>query len=309
MISSQASNLLAFPRVQSKKHSFSAHEALEQIRPSHAEVSQQLRNQLQTSLDINELLQMFFAISQRLINFSGLSFQHPPQHLNICHGQDNSDFRMDYRLELEGEYLGTLSLHCKDYLDDQQLASLESLTPALIFPLRNALKYHAVLHASMHDPLTGLRNRTGLSELLERDLQTARRNGSPLSVLMIDIDHFKSINDNFGHAGGDAALVAVAQQLKENLRTVDATFRFGGEEFMAILPNTNAPYVLHVAERLRQALEKTVIIHNGQRIKLSASFGVAIALENENQEDLIQRADGALYMAKSAGRNRVCLAD
>lgn len=308
MISSQASNLLAFPSAKSMECTLSAAKTLAEAHPSHVEVSQQLRNQLQTTLDVSELLHMFFTISQRLVSFSGLSFEHVAHRLNVSHGLDNCIFRIDYRLELDGEYLGNLSLHSMDCLDDQQLASLESLTPALVFPLRNALKYHAVLHAAMHDPLTGLRNRIGLSELLERDMQTAQRNGSPLSVLMIDIDHFKQINDTYGHSAGDAALVAVAQLLKQNLRTVDAIFRFGGEEFIAILPNTSTPCVLHVAERLRQTLEQLVITHKGQHIQLSASFGVAIAQEDDCQETLIQRADNALYIAKSNGRNRVYLA-
>jgi len=309
MNSSQASNLLAFPGFRSGKSQLLSHEALEQLRPSHSEVGQQLRNQLQTSLEINELLHMFFAASQRLLDFQGLSFRNAAQRINLSLGENNGAFRIDYQLELEGELLGVLSAHNADALDEQALSSLESLTSALVFPLRNALKYHAVLHASLHDPLTGVRNRAGMAELLERDLQSARRTGTPLSVLMVDIDHFKMINDQYGHAGGDAALIAVAQQLEENLRAVDAVFRFGGEEFMVVLPNTDMPYLLQVAERLRKSVEDMVVVHEGQRIKLSLSFGAAIVRKDESQHQLLQRADAALYMAKENGRNRVCLAD
>lgn len=309
MNSSQASNLLAFPGVLPKKHAFSAQEALEQLRPSHAEIGQQLRNQLQTSLDVSELLEMFFAASRRLLQYQGLSFRNAAQHLDISHGQNNCNFRIDYHLELEGQFLGVLSVHNAEVLDEHALGNLESLTPALVFPLRNALKYHAVLHASMHDPLTGVRNRASMSELLERDLQSSRRTGAPLSVMMVDIDHFKMVNDHYGHAGGDAALIAVAQQLKDQLRNVDAVFRYGGEEFLVVLPNTDMPYLLQVAERLRKSVENLAVVHEGQRIKLTVSFGAAVLQANENQQNLLQRADAALYMAKENGRNRVCLAD
>lgn len=304
-----ASNLLAFPAPVRSRQAVTAREALSNIRPSYAEIGQQLRNQLQTSLDVDELLQMFFNISQRLISYQGLSYQHPKQRLNIAHGKIDGDFRIEYRLELQGEFMGTLCIHDDQHPAEYTLVSLECLTPALAFPLRNALQYHALLHASLHDPLTGVRNRAGMAELLERDLQSAQRLNSPLSVLMIDVDHFKKVNDQHGHAGGDTALVAVAQQLQDNLRSVDAIFRFGGEEFLAVLPNTGLPYVLQVAERLRSAIESIQLYYEGQRIHLSASFGVAVSHPGENQDQLLQRADAALYMAKSTGRNRACLAD
>ncbi|MBS7326910.1 MAG: GGDEF domain-containing protein [Thiopseudomonas sp.] len=302
----RASNLLAFP---APAQAVSAREALSEMRPSHSEVGQQLRNQLQTSLDVGELLQMFFNASQRLISYQGLSFRHACHRLEIVKGTVNGNYRIDYRLELEGEFLGMLCIHDEHPLEEHRLVSFECLTPALAFPLRNALKYVALLHASLHDPLTGARNRAGMAELLERDLKSAQRLGSPLSVLMIDVDHFKHVNDQHGHAGGDTVLIAIAQQLQENLRSVDAIFRFGGEEFLAVLPNTGLPYVLQVAERLRHAIEKMQVFHEGQRIRLSASFGVAVSQSKENQEMLLRRADTALYMAKQTGRNRVCLAD
>lgn len=308
MNSSQASNLLVFPGVLPKKRAFSIQEALEQTRPSHAEVGQLLRNQLQTTLDVADLLEMFFATSQRLLHYQGLSFRHAGQHLDISHGHVDGNFRIDYHLELENQFLGVLSLHNSTGLDEHALSSFESLTPALIFPLRNALKYHEVLHASLHDPLTGVRNRSGMTELLERDLQLSRRAGSSLSVLMVDIDHFKMINDRFGHAGGDAVLIAVAQLLKDQLRNMDAVFRYGGEEFLLVLPNTDMPYLQQVAERLRKSVENLAVVHDGKRIKLSVSFGAAVMRPNESQHDLLQRADDALYQAKEQGRNRIGVA-
>lgn len=304
MNSSQASNLLAFP----DKRQLAVPRALDQARPSFAKVGQQLRNQLQTSLEVSELMGMFFSSSQQLVDYQGLSFRYPLQNLHLELGEINHAFRMDYHLELSGEFLGILSVHYKRELDEHELVSLETLTPALVFPLRNALKYHAAVFAAQHDPLTGVRNRASMDELLLRDLQAARRMNSPLSVLMLDIDHFKSINDNYGHAGGDAALIAVARQLQEKLRTVDAIFRFGGEEFLVVLPNTDVPYVLYIAERLRKAIANLLVMHDGERINVKASFGAALADQHESPDRLLQRADYALYQAKQQGRNQVCLA-
>lgn len=308
MTFSQASNLLAFPDVLPGKYQVSAQQALEQMRPSHAEISQQLRNQLQTSLEVSELLGMFFSTSQQLVNYQGLSYHNPAQLLRFKLGTHSGAFRIDYHLELEGESLGTLSLYNTDTLAEHALVSLESLTPLLAFPLRNALKYHAVLHASLHDPLTGVRNRASMAELLERDLHSAHRMGTRLSVLMLDIDHFKSINDLHGHAGGDAVLIAVAHLLQDKLRNVDAIFRYGGEEFLIVLPNTGEPQVMLVAERLRQRIADMVVVHASKRINISVSFGAAVAKLNERQQTLLERADTALYAAKNSGRNRVCLA-
>lgn len=303
----QVSNLLAFPAPA--RPAVNAREALSKVRPSHSEIGLQLRNQLQTSLDVAELMQMFFSASQRLTDYQGLSFRHARQRLDIAKGRIDGGYRVEYRLELEGEFLGMLCIHHDREPEEHMLVSLECLTPALAFPLRNALKYNALLHASLHDPLTGVRNRAGMAELLQRDLQSAQRLGKPLSVLMIDVDHFKQVNDEYGHASGDTALIAIAQQLQDNLRSVDAVFRFGGEEFLAVLPNTEMPYVLQVAERLRQAIEQMHVYHEGCRIRLSASFGVAVSQPDESQDQLLQRADAALYMAKQTGRNRVSLAD
>ena len=152
------------------------------------------------------------------------------------------------------------------------------------------------------DPLTGLLNRRALTELAQRAMAHARRHGSPLSVVLIDIDHFKQINDRHGHAAGDAVLVSLARLLKSHLREDDACARLGGEEFLLLLPATRLDQALQVAEKLRQLIAGEVLAAG---IRCSSSFGVCSSDGNLDFDQLLQRADTALYRAKAGGRDRV----
>ncbi len=158
------------------------------------------------------------------------------------------------------------------------------------------------------DALTGIANRLQVFELGERDVQLAQRHSKPLSVLVIDIDLFKSVNDRWGHPVGDRVIRHTAEVIRSALRTSDVAGRVGGEEFIAILPETDAEGARSVAERLRISIEKSerVTTPDGQVVRYTISVGVAqIRLGDTCFESLFQRADGALYQAKEGGRNRV----
>jgi diguanylate cyclase (GGDEF)-like protein len=158
---------------------------------------------------------------------------------------------------------------------------------------------------AMTDPLTGLLNRYGLQHILARALSETRRYNRPLSCLMIDLDHFKAVNDLQGHAAGDAALQQVATVLTENVRGSDVVFRHGGEEFLVLLPETDLEGALSLAEKIRQATQ-TRSFGDGERVfNLTLSAGAATLWDNESGNDMIARADMALYQAKEQGRNRV----
>jgi diguanylate cyclase (GGDEF)-like protein len=161
-------------------------------------------------------------------------------------------------------------------------------------------------HLSHHDALTGLLNRRAIEYLLDREDQRLQRFGDPFSVLLIDIDHFKRINDRLGHAAGDAVLCAVARTLQVKAREVDRVARYGGEEFCVLLPHTLHEGGLQAAERLREAVAQTSIPWNDELISVSISTGLACAAEaGETLQALLTRADEALYQAKAEGRNRV----
>ena len=173
-------------------------------------------------------------------------------------------------------------------------------------------KLRARLHASLqqiavlatHDALTGLWNRRQIDLDLEAAIEHARRHGSTLCVALVDVDHFKAVNDRYGHAMGDEVLIRVAGCLADSLRAGDRVGRFGGEEFLLVLPATTMAEVSSLAERLRERLETLQTLPAGER-PVTASFGLAAWRGAESAADLVRRADQALYRAKHAGRNRV----
>lgn len=158
-----------------------------------------------------------------------------------------------------------------------------------------------------HDPLTGLANRRVASARLEAERQRALRQGVSLSVLMLDLDRFKRINDRWGHVHGDTVLVAVAQALTGELRGADLAVRYGGEEFMAILPDTASAGAMQVAERIRERIAELRIALPEATETITVSIGVATLFPEDTVETIVARADTALYVAKEAGRNR-CVA-
>jgi len=154
------------------------------------------------------------------------------------------------------------------------------------------------------DSLTQIYNRRKFTEVLNKELERARRYKHPLTLIMCDIDYFKSINDQYGHTQGDVVLQAFSKSLKDNLRTIDFYARWGGEEFIILLPHIPPKEAKMVAEKLCFAISRLTF---EQDIKVTASFGVSCLQENDPDEQaLIKRADDALYQAKDGGRNRVC---
>lgn len=156
------------------------------------------------------------------------------------------------------------------------------------------------------DALTGVLNRRALEMEADRELARSARSGSPLAVLMLDIDHFKKLNDAFGHAAGDGALCSLVNLVKQELRNTDVVARFGGEEFIALLPDTDLAGAQETAERLRQAIHSLRTPYEHAMLQFTVSIGVAQAYPDDTRwEMLLHRADKALYEAKAAGRNRV----
>lgn len=156
------------------------------------------------------------------------------------------------------------------------------------------------------DPLTGLWNRRYLLGALDRAIAAAPRHGSQLALAMIDVDHFKAINDTHGHAAGDAALRTLARSMQAALRPQDVLARFGGEEFVVLLHDSGSAEALGAAERWRTTLAAQRTLHDGREIRFTVSIGVATWHVGEPADQLVREADEQLYLAKSRGRNRVC---
>lgn len=163
------------------------------------------------------------------------------------------------------------------------------------------------------DFLTGIWSRRALFDIAERELARAHRTKRPLSLLVFDVDHFKKLNDSFGHAAGDQVLIVIAQRATQEIRVMDYVARIGGEEFAVLLPEVDASSAFVIAERLRGSLNDYAYpeldkFNVGMPISVSVSIGIASATENESISELLNRADKALYQAKAAGRNTVSLA-
>ncbi len=160
------------------------------------------------------------------------------------------------------------------------------------------------------DALTGLHNRGWLDEMFGREIQRSTRDGLTACLLMIDVDHFKNINDEYGHLAGDRVLVAVGESIRKPLRPNDLVARFGGEEFSVLLPETSLQNAVTIAERLRERISETdpVIIDNKELAKVTVSIGVAEFKPGDSLETMIASADAVMYQAKKAGRNCVRVA-
>jgi diguanylate cyclase (GGDEF)-like protein len=158
------------------------------------------------------------------------------------------------------------------------------------------------------DALTGLLNFRGFEERLAQEMERTRRLDDPTCLIMIDIDHFKRVNDRHGHEIGNQALIHLAAQLQAALRQLDIPCRFGGEEFALILPSTRLAQAVQVAERIRSKIETTPLNIGHQRIPLTVSLGLAVfsPLDDLSVTELLKSADGYLYQAKHSGRNCIC---
>ena len=272
-----------------------------------AQVRQQLVLQLQTSLEPQRILGLFFREIQRLVTLDALSYQHKTSDLRLEFGQ-RGHHSISYSLSHEGEHLGELTFRRNQRFTEQEQGNLESLLSALLFPMRNALLYRVATQSALRDPLTDTGNRVAMDQTLQREIDMSRRHLQPLSLLMLDIDHFKCINDTHGHSAGDEVLKAVAASIKGQLRNVDMVFRYGGEEFLILLSNTGREAAAMVGERLRFATQTREYLADGKSIELTVSLGCSTLLPGESAESLLRRADSALYVAKREGRNRLAMA-
>ncbi|MCW8400474.1 diguanylate cyclase [Legionella sp. PATHC038] len=163
-----------------------------------------------------------------------------------------------------------------------------------------------LLDQSIHDALTGLYNRRYLEETLDRELILSEHNNYPISIIMGDLDHFKMVNDHFGHLAGDEVLRVFGTLLKQHARHGDIYCRYGGEEFLLVLPKVEKPLAIERAEQVRSTMAAAPILYGASAISVTASFGVAtFPKDGRTGDELISAADSALYAAKAAGRNRV----
>ncbi|HHJ38799.1 MAG: hypothetical protein AXA67_00530 [Methylothermaceae bacteria B42] len=260
---------------------------------------------MQTTLALDHLLSLFSEEIQQWLPHDGFRYRNQKFSLEISGGKQ-SMHSCNYTLTLDEESLGELTVFRRKRFSDAELKRLENLLSNLFYPLRNALTYYQALQSAYTDPLTGLYNRTALNDAFQREWKLAQRQRQPLSLLALDIDHFKKINDTYGHAAGDIALIKIAEILRKTVRASDLVFRHGGEEFLVLLNNTGIEGAKLLAERIRKAIAAKDCSDIDPELSITTSIGVAsLNHPEETPQQLLKRADEALYRAKRNGRNLV----
>ena len=205
-----------------------------------------------------------------------------------------------------------LNYDINDYKTKTELTS-ERLFATMITSLRSykdITTIEKLYKMCITDGLTGLITHSYFEFLLDKEIERAKRYKNPFSIVMFDVDHFKSFNDTYGHPVGDRVLKAISKTVKDLLRKVDVVARYGGEEFSIILPETDISGAMVISEKLRKAVEMLEFIHEGHPLKITISMGVAGFTDDSMLvSDIIKKADDAMYNSKTFGRNRVSLAD
>jgi len=274
----------------------------------HEQLPLRIAAMLQSTLDIEEIIQLFAEYLKSAISHESINYYNARLGITINTG-NTAAHNCRYQLVVSGEPLGEIALHRHWPFTDEERKIFEHTLCCLIYPLRNAMLYRQALHAAHKDPLTGVLNRSTLDETLQREIKLSLRYEQPLSVIIVDIDHFKQINDTYGHAQGDCVIKAVTDRTATCIRGTDILFRFGGEEFVVVLNSTDLDGAYFLADRIRHVIDQAPCFCNGQAIPVTISAGVACLHLEEKQKDFFNRADHALYQAKEKGRNRICVAN
>jgi diguanylate cyclase (GGDEF)-like protein len=214
-------------------------------------------------------------------------------------------------LTVEGEILGCISLNSDqpNAFDAQDLQFLSVIGYQMAATLKHFQRFSSIKNIAIYDTLTGLHNRRYFEERLAVDAQKAFYGGTPLSLVMVDIDLFKKVNDTFGHTEGDQVLCQISSLLKSSVRKKDTVARYGGEEFILILPEAGLEESFVIAERIRRLVESTPLEVGGAQVNLTLSMGISNFPSHraKSKEELVKMADQALYDAKRGGRNKVCI--
>ncbi len=227
----------------------------------------------------------------------------------ILEGTEDSvaeEHNLGFPLVVGGNAVGVLGVRTNGPVDDDRRRAIEAAAALVAVSLKNVQLFREVRESGLRDALTGCWTRAHAFEVIDSELRRARRTQLAMSVILFDIDRFKEVNDRVGHRCGDSVLTAVGRRMRDVLRSSDLKCRYGGEEFLVVLPETSLNGAGRVAETLRREIAERPIPWAGEALAITASFGVTQAMPGESSIDaIIGRADAALYQAKRDGRNCV----
>ncbi len=264
------------------------------------ELQLKLPSLLGASLDPSVVLEHFFDEIREDLEIGHLDLRCIDDSYSFQSGH-KSLHRLSYDLNVDNVPLAAIGFERNALFSEQEMIWIEHAMVHLVKPLQHALLYRKACNTALTDSLTGLYNRRALEDALSRHVDHCERYHRNAAMLMIDVDHFKQINDKHGHMKGDAVLVEMSHQFHSSLRAGDEAFRFGGEEFVLLLANCDLQGGLVLGERLRTTIEQ----HTLSSIACTISLGLACYQPGESAERWLSRADSALYEAKKQGRNRL----
>jgi diguanylate cyclase (GGDEF)-like protein len=260
-----------------------------------------LPEQLQTTLELAQQLQMFSMAVGKILPVTALTLLTAVGEYKAA-GSYSGEHEYRSMLVLNEQCLAELVYQSEHPVTPMQQRKLLELEQQWLFPLRNALIVTRLQQLALRDTLTGLGNRRFFDDAIQKALQLTERKQQPLVLILLDLDNFKQVNDNFGHHAGDEVLLAVADAMRSTLRASDNLFRFGGDEFAVLLTAEDAHSAELVAHRLVKAISQH---HICVKFGVSASAGLASHLHDESVKAIFNRADAALYEAKQNGKNVV----
>ena len=269
--------------------------------------SSQLLLLLHSTLDVDELLRLFAREAGRIAGTASVRYVNAAGGLDVAHGRA-APYALTAALVFDNRELGSIMFTRVTPFDTKDERRIEQCLAALVLPLRNALLYHDAIRASLTDALTDVHNRKFLETTLRREIGLSHRHGTPLSLILLDLDDFKSINDAHGHQAGDAVLRRIAGALTECVRGTDVLARFGGDEFAILLSNTHLSGAVAAARHVLARVTLSACPVADTILRVSPSIGVAALRKRDGHARLFERADAALYAAKHAGGGCVAVA-
>jgi diguanylate cyclase (GGDEF)-like protein len=267
-----------------------------------------LSGKLQTTLEVDAVIELFANTLQMQFQYDTFNYHNKEKDIDILFGEVPGRNRLEYDLNILDTPLGHITISRTSRYKKHEIVQIENLLATLIYPLRNALLYRTAIQSAFIDSLTGVKNRSAFDENFSRDIESNRRKQGDLSLLVLDVDFFKKINDQYGHAVGDLVLKEIAATVEHTIRSSDALYRYGGEEFVVVLNDTSIAGAQLLAKRIRHNVEG-LRIKSLQGVTITLSVGVSAMVEQDTPKSLFERADAALYQAKENGRNQVYAAE
>ncbi len=266
----------------------------------------QLSDLLSRHLDIASIIDAFTAEIAEEVDFCGYRFRCDDINASIESGVIEG-FSANYRLKIQNRLLGELILFKRSSFNSGELCELEDSLCALIYPIKNALMYQIALKSAYRDPLTGLNNRLSMEKNLPREIDLAKRHSQSMALLVMDLDGFKEINDGFGHDVGDQVLREVAEVISHVVRNTDLVYRYGGDEFVGGLAQTDIHGAIDVCERIRSSIDSLDLGAFGVKGRVQVSIGITLVRHGDDFLSTFKRADKALYQAKLNGKNQIII--